>query len=921
MESSITTKVVFSSLFFLLSISNVWAQHDRVPGQFLMKYKKSNPTVSEKNYIQSALGVNVLKHNSLTNSDLVSADSSLNDKYAKDLLAQGIVEYIEPNYIVKTQAIPDDVNFSQLWGMNNTGQTGGTADVDIDAPQAWDLTTGSNSIVVGVVDTGINFSHPDLVDNMWVNPGEIPNNSIDDDNNGVVDDVHGFNAINRSGNPNDENGHGSHCSGTIAGRGNNGIGVAGVNWQVKLMGLKFLDASGYGAISDAITAIEYAVNMKNRGVNIKVLSNSWGGGGYSQALEAAITQADQAGIMFVAAAGNDNNDNDTNPSYPSSYESPNIVAVAAIDHNGNRASFSSYGETSVDIAAPGVNINSTWLGNGYNTISGTSMATPHVSGVAALVLSREPNLSIAALKDRLLNTRKPLEQLTYQMRAPGTVSAMRALTSQLSPLPPSQPEVTYTKSSEAFGYDSNLGDLLISADDAYKEVTLPFNFKYYGQSTNRLALSTNGRAVPLLSGQNIPVEADYSNIMRAGMLVYHDDLMPSPYSAGGIYYKFANNKAIFTWVAINYSTKDENNSQNELRFQLHISADGKIAYHYQDTLTAHTEIDYGAAASIGLVRITGTAGETVTVTHNSPNQNEVGNGKAVSFKVDSKDAYSDFDGDGKSDMVVFRPNTAEWFVLPSASKFTFSTYRSYQFGIKGDIPVVGDYDGDTIADLAVWRPKTGYWYMRLSSNDYQGYSAIKWGQNGDKPIVGDYDGDGKADLTVYRARYGKFYTLKSSLAYNSKVATVITLGNKNNAPIVGRFTNVGQDEFAIVNNSKVRFWSVKNINNKMLFSLPWGYSTDLYFAADMDGDKLTDRVVARKEGGRWKWYVAYIAGGAAVIDFGNATDIPNCSRDFDGDDKTDVATYSNATGMWNIRLSSTGKEVNHQFGLAGDKQP
>ena len=813
--------------------------------------------------------------------------------------------------------------------MNNTAQTGGTADVDIDAPQAWDLTTGSNDVVVGIVDTGINYNHPDLQTNVWVNPGEIAGNSIDDDGNGVIDDIHGFNAIDSTGNPNDDNGHGSHVSGTIAGRGNNNSGVAGVNWQTKLMGLKFLDGSGSGSISAAITAIEYAVNMKNRGVNIRVLSNSWGGGGFSQALEDAITQANQAGILFVAAAGNDNNNNDSNPTYPAGYEVTNVLSVAALDHNGNRAYFSNYGETTVDLAAPGVDILSTSLGQGYATLSGTSMATPHVSGVAALVLSREPNLTVTALKDRLINTIKPLAQLTYQMRAPGIVSASRALTSQLTPLPPQPDEVSYTKSSEAFGYDTNLGTLLSAGDDEYKLVTLPFNFRYYGKQTTRIAISTNGRAVPLLDSQALPTDADFSNQMRPGILVYHDDLLASPYSAqGGVWYKTEGSKAIFTWLSVNYGLRSENNPRGEIRFQLQLYADGKIAFHYLDTDTGHVELDNGTSASVGIVHITGTAGDNITVSNNASNPNELGNGKAVSFKVSSKRAYSDFDGDGVSDLVVYRPTNGQWFILPSASKFTFSTYRTYQLGLPGDLPLIGDFDGDNISDMAVWRPKTGEWFYRLSSNNFATYTSIQWGLKGDKPITGDYDGDGKTDFTAYRPKTGQFFTLKSSSGYNRAAAingnaaalSVINLGSIDNDAVVGRFTNTGQDEYATVW-QVARFWTVKNINNQMLFSLPWGNPGDLAFSADVDGDKLSDRVVARKNGTNWTWYTSFTAGGAEVKTFGSSNEIPQCSRDFDGDGKTDPATFYNPTGMWRIMLSSTGKTASYQFGLPGDVQP
>jgi serine protease len=315
------------------------------------------------------------------------------------------VQYAEPNYVVRAVGIPNDPSSADLYGLNNTGQTGGTADADIDAPEAWDSTTGSSDIVVGVVDTGIDYNHEDLAANMWSNPGEIPGNGLDDDSNGVVDDVHGFNAITGSGDPMDDNAHGSHCAGTIGAVGDNAIGVAGVNWSVSLMALKFLSSGGSGTLEGAIASIDYAIGMRAAGVNLRVLSNSWAGGGFTQGLKDAIEAANAVDILFVAAAGNDfGNDNDVFPVYPASYDNANIVAVAATDHNDGRAAFSNIGATTVDLGAPGVNFVSTVPGDGYASFSGTSMATPHVAGAAALVLSANDTLTTAELKELLLTT-------------------------------------------------------------------------------------------------------------------------------------------------------------------------------------------------------------------------------------------------------------------------------------------------------------------------------------------------------------------------------------------------------------------------------------------------------------------------------------------------------------------------------------
>jgi subtilisin family serine protease len=345
------------------------------------------------------------------------------------LRESGAFSYVEPDYIVSADLTPNDAAFTdgRLWGLNNTGQKGGTRGADINVVPAWDLTTGSTNVVVAVIDTGIRYTHQDLVGQIWVNPKEIAGNGKDDDNNGFVDDVHGINAITMSGDPMDDNSHGTHCSGTIGAAANNGKPHVGVAWQVQLMGCKFLSAGGFGATSDAITCVNYAVAN-----GAKILSNSWGGGGSSQALRDAIAAARTAGVLFVAAAGNSGSDNDAFPHYPSSYDLDNIVAVAALDRFDALANFSCFGLTSVDLGAPGVEIFSSTASSdsSYEYYDGTSMACPHVSGVAALILARYPNASLLELRERLLMTTHPVQDLQGRCTTGGRVDAFKALSVQ-----------------------------------------------------------------------------------------------------------------------------------------------------------------------------------------------------------------------------------------------------------------------------------------------------------------------------------------------------------------------------------------------------------------------------------------------------------------------------------------------------------
>jgi len=312
--------------------------------------------------------------------------------------AEPDVEYAEPNLIVSILTTPNDPRFGELWGLHN-----------IDAPEAWDIATGSSDVVVAVIDTGVDYNHEDLSANMWVNPGEIPANGVDDDGNGYIDDIYGIDAINNDSDPFDDNGHGTHVSGTIGAVGDNGIGVAGVNWDVQIIACKFLGSSGWGDTADAVECLQYIKGLRDSGINIVATNNSWGGGGYSQTLYDAINA--QREILFMAAAGNSALDTDSSVHYPSSYYLPNLLAVSATDQNDALASFSNYGRRTVHIGAPGVSILSSLPGNSYDSWSGTSMATPHVSGLAALLKASDPLCDWIDIRNLILSGSNPIANL------------------------------------------------------------------------------------------------------------------------------------------------------------------------------------------------------------------------------------------------------------------------------------------------------------------------------------------------------------------------------------------------------------------------------------------------------------------------------------------------------------------------------
>lgn len=340
--------------------------------------------------------------------------NALSESLVNQLENDSNVEYIEKNWIISLDKNEEskqpvlsavDASFSKQWGLKNTGTnsggwfSSGKAGEDVNAVKAWELEKGNSEVIVAVIDTGIDYNHPDLASNLWVNDAEKNGKAgVDDDGNGYVDDIYGYDFAGMDGDPKDGHSHGTHCAGVI-GASHNGQGTMGVMANVKLMGIKFLSDSGSGETIGAIQSIEYAI--KN---GAHIMSNSWGGGEKSEALREAIVSARDAGILFVAAAGNESNNNDARATYPASYDVENVITVGAMDGKGKKASFSNYGATSVHVFAPGVDILSTVKNGGYQKMSGTSMATPMVSGVLGLLLSQQRAMSFSEAKERLMQT-------------------------------------------------------------------------------------------------------------------------------------------------------------------------------------------------------------------------------------------------------------------------------------------------------------------------------------------------------------------------------------------------------------------------------------------------------------------------------------------------------------------------------------
>lgn len=330
----------------------------------------------------------------------------------------------EPVSISRKRAQPpNDLGYSKLYGLHNEGQTGGTPDADIDAPEAWSLQSGrgqnEGGPLVAIIDTGVDYQHVDLKANMWTNPGEIPGDGIDNDRNGVIDDVHGYDAFSNTGDPMDRQGHGTHVAGTIGAQGDNGEGVVGVSQDANIMAVKIFGDSGRTNAAAIIRGIQYADKM-----GVRLANNSWGGGTSNAGIQAAFANSP---AMHLVAAGNDGKNNDLRPSYPANYNLPNIISVAATDDQDQLARFSNYGAREVDLAAPGVDTFSTIPGNSYGSKSGTSMATPHATGAAAVVVSEFPSISNEELRSRLLGGVDTKPQLKGKVVTNGRLNVAGAL--------------------------------------------------------------------------------------------------------------------------------------------------------------------------------------------------------------------------------------------------------------------------------------------------------------------------------------------------------------------------------------------------------------------------------------------------------------------------------------------------------------
>lgn len=770
----------FVKLFLFCILLNasalaVFAQYNSnfyVKDEVLVKFKNGTASQSAR-AANNQIGASVVEEFPELKWQRLKLPESLSVKNAVERyqsLAE--VEYVQPNFYYHLLATPNDPQFpNNLYGL-----------IKMSAPAAWDLSTGNSNTVVVDIDTGMRYTHEDLAANVWTNPGETPNDGIDNDNNGFIDDYYGWDFFYNDSNPMDDTtgfgGHGTHTAGTIGAVGNNGKGVVGVNWNVKIMPIKIYSPAGTDSTSAMlINAYNYVRMMKNRGVNIRVTNNSYGGCneacGYDQATKDAIDAMGDANILNVFAAGNSGSNNESAAYYPAGYTSPSILVVAASDQNDAKAGFSNYGANSVDVAAPGVGIYSTISSSdtSYGFNSGTSMATPQVTGAAALLASYNSNLSAQSLKATLMNTVDPLPASWTTNGTPvktnGRLNILRALQNQ------TVCNYVLDRTSQHTFPEGGSFTISITAptncDFAVKTnvnwITITGGNPGSGNGTVSFSVSQNSslpRAGTITIGNqtfNVTQNADkifphrgfldfngdgktdFSAIQNVGnAMIWHNNLSIGGYNAVnfGLYNEdvpvpamydsdLANDIAV--WRSSTGTFYVLNSANNTFQyFQFGASGDNpRITQDFDGDQKA----DYAVTRKQG--------GSLVWYIYGT-----ISGFRAVQFGIDTDiPVRGDFDGDQKADIAIWRPSTGVWYIMKSSGGVTYT-----QFGLSTDKPVTGDYDGDGKTDIAVWRPETGVWHYLKSSNG--SYTAFQFGANGDLPTQGDYDGDGRTDLSVWR---------------------------------------------------------------------------------------------------------------------------------------------------------------------------
>jgi uncharacterized repeat protein (TIGR01451 family) len=859
--------------FFVLILStSAWAADLAptglsVPGEVLVKIKTEatqEEIASIEQLADAGAGQRIAATSSGTIWKLRSRSRSTSDLTAS-LRGNANVLYAEPNYIVHLEASPNDPSYENLWGLRNTGQVIGLAGlpgVDIDAEAAWNLTTGSAAVVVGVIDTGVDYTHPDLAANMWSNPGGIGNAAC-----GAG--THGFNSFSSTCDPMDDHYHGTHVAGTIGAAGNNGIGVAGVNWTASIMALKFLDSGGYGDIAGAVTAIEFAVQAKIAGVNVRVLSNSWGGFPFSKSLLDEINRANEHDILFVASAGNNGVNTDFTPHYPSGYATANMISVAATDNRDNTAYFTNYGLATVHLGAPGVDVLSTTPNGAYSYLSGTSMAAPHVAGVAALVLAQTPGLSTAQVKSAILDNVDPIFSLAGKTVTGGRLNAARALgippgpDFALAAAPPTQsisPGSTATYTVTITPSAGFAGSVDLSASGLPAGATASFSPNPATTTStltvNTLATTPTGTSTPIVTG-------------TSGALVHATGVQLITTSTPPIqncptltlaYGYSATAPASVTVADFNGDGRSDfavtNPGINRIAIRL-----GNSNGTFQTTpalYLAGTAPIFSAAGDFNRdgkpdLAVANSGSNNISIllgngdgTLQSPVQYAAGTSP---FAV----AVADFNGDGKSDLAAADNGSSQISIFLGNGDGTFQAAVHYATEAGPFALAVADVDRDGSPDLAVANHHTGTISLFLGNGDGTFAAAVDYA-TADAPssiVFGDFNRDGNVDMAVANHDSDNISILNGNGNGTFAAAVHHAAGNGPIALAVVDFDGNGHSDLAVTNEAASTI-SLLISNGAGGFGAPQHYTTDSepnhLAAGDFDGNGKTDLLVANVAG-------------------------------------------------------------------------